>query len=193
MFICNTKHIKNLTFLLQYSWFGCGHSHKLYPSTWRKRIFLDLLAPCVFLRVNFPHSFLRTLHWTSELWSKITAAIYVVMGAVRQFFREAKLIYGAVSSCCTNESCPVMSAGQRLVFDNFANNPLHVHLRPLFLLFFGHLTFYICRYEYRWFDGTSAVTLSAPVYVRALFSWVEKLLKCKSLFPTEPGRDSVDC
>ena len=44
------------------------------------------------------------------------------------------------------------------------------------------------RFEYRWFNGTSAVTLPAPVYVRTLFTWVESLLNCTSLFPTEPGR-----
>jgi len=41
--------------------------------------------------------------------------LFWISSHLRQFFCEAKLIYGAVSSCCTEESCPVMSAGQRLV------------------------------------------------------------------------------
>jgi len=81
--------------------------------------------------------------------------VFWISSHLRHFFREVKLVYGTVASCCTHESCPVMNAGQ--------------------------------RFEYRWFNGTSAVTLSAPVYVRTLFTWVESLLKCSSLFPTEPG------
>ena len=80
-----------------------------------------------------------------------------------------------------------MSAGQRSVLNNFTNASSHTQLHSL-LVGFGHVMLHFPRCEYRWFNGTSTIKLSAPDYVRALFSWVEQLLKCKSLFPTEPGQ-----
>ncbi|CAK4084383.1 unnamed protein product [Aphanomyces euteiches] len=71
------------------------------------------------------------------------------------FFNEISIVYGTVVEFCTNESCPVMSAG------------------PKFEYLWKDTK-----------DYKTPAKLAAPDYIDMLMSWVEEQLNDSTLFPT---------
>lgn len=70
------------------------------------------------------------------------------------FFTEVSLLYGTVRECCTNDNCPVMSAGPKFEY-LWANEA--IHKKP--------------------------VRLPAPQHIDLLLSWVEDKLEQPRIFP----------
>lgn len=79
-------------------------------------------------------------------------AVHVV-----DFFNRINLIYGTVSDCCTEQSCPVMSGGPK----------------------------YEYRWQDEKYRKPTA--LSAPKYMDFLMDWIEVQINNEDLFPTNVG------
>lgn len=73
------------------------------------------------------------------------------------FFNQINMLYGTMTEFCTNEECPVMTAGPKY------------------------------EYHWPLVEAKRSVKCSAPEYVDYLMSWVQKQLDDESIFPTKPG------
>eukprot|EP00753_Platysulcus_tardus_P015233 PLAT493.2.p1 GENE.PLAT493.2~~PLAT493.2.p1 ORF type:complete len:230 (+),score=68.54 PLAT493.2:32-691(+) len=71
------------------------------------------------------------------------------------FFNEISLLYGTVTEFCTDESCPIMSAGSKY------------------------------EYLWKDETMRSPEAVSAPVYVDKLMEWVDNQLNDPSIFPAD--------
>ncbi|KAH8923007.1 Mob1/phocein [Atractiella rhizophila] len=107
------------------------------------------------------------------------------------FFNQLNMLYGTVTEFCTDQECPIMSAGPRRALPRFQ---------------FGSTEF-MCRFEYHWQDGVKykrPTKMSAPGlapsrfisaspdhtfkgYVDALMNWVQDLLDNEDVFPSKIG------
>ncbi len=74
------------------------------------------------------------------------------------FFNEISLLYGTITEFCTNQSCPLMSAGPDVSYQWMDGVKVK---KPL--------------------------ACSAPEYVDYLMSWVEVQLNDEQIFPLSPG------
>jgi len=72
------------------------------------------------------------------------------------FYNEVSLLYGTVQEFCTEENCPVMSAGPK----------------------WEYLWADGAKYK-------KPVRVSAPRYVELLLAWVEEQLECQEIFPQD--------
>ena len=82
---------------------------------------------------------------------------------VVDFFNRINLIYGTLSDFCTTTSCPRMTAGP--------------------------------KYEYFWKDEhnpkyKTATSVSTPVYVDLLMTWIETQINNEKIFPPDPRTDA---
>lgn len=75
------------------------------------------------------------------------------------FFNETSLIYGTILEICSEESCPVMSAGE--LYQYYWMDGVNVK---------------------------TPVKVSAPQYVDYLMTWVDSLINDESIFPLQSGR-----
>ncbi|ETO36114.1 Mob4B protein, partial [Reticulomyxa filosa] len=75
---------------------------------------------------------------------------------VVDFFNAASLLYGIITEFCTEESCPLMSAGPKYEY-----------------LWMDGVKF------------KKPVKVSAPKYIDYLMSWVETQINDQRIFPTE--------
>lgn len=79
-----------------------------------------------------------------------------------EFSDELDKLYGTVTEYCTEESCPIMTAG------------------PGF------------KYLWRENESERPEEVSAPEYIRRLSHWVKMQLDCEEIFPNEMGRPFPD-
>jgi len=77
---------------------------------------------------------------------------------VVDFFNEISLLYGIITDYCTEESCPLMSAGPKYEY-----------------LWMDGVKF------------KKPIKVSAPKYIDYLMSWVETQINDPRIFPTEEG------
>lgn len=74
------------------------------------------------------------------------------------FFNQINMLYGTITEFCTDESCPVMSAGPKYEY-RWADGVQH----------------------------KKPVKMTAPQYVDALMTWVQSQLDDENLFPSKIG------
>jgi len=75
------------------------------------------------------------------------------------FFNQINMLYGTIGEFCTNESCPVMSAGAKYHYQWADGETIR-----------------------------KAIKVSAPEYVDYLMSWVQKQLDDDKIFPSKIGQ-----
>lgn len=83
--------------------------------------------------------------------------IYVTFSAV-DFFNQINMLYGTITEFCTEESCPIMSAGPKYEY-HWADG--HTVKKP--------------------------IKCSAPKYIDYLMTWVQDQLDDETLFPSKIG------
>ena len=76
---------------------------------------------------------------------------------VVDFYNQLSMLYATITEFCTNETCPVMSAGDFKFYWSDGNK----YPKP--------------------------VSVSAPVYIGLLFDWVDEQLTNESIFPSMIG------
>ncbi len=109
----------------------------------------------------------------------------MVVSAAVDFFNQINMLYGTITDFCSEDSCPVMSAGPKWVLGPWGNDDcvcLYLCITHLFILSF--------RYEYHWADGTNIkkpIKCSAPKYIDYLMTWVQDQLDDETLFPSKIG------
>ncbi|EGR30523.1 mps one binder kinase activator-like 1b, putative [Ichthyophthirius multifiliis] len=88
-----------------------------------------------------------------------------------EFYNEISILYGTLMEFCTQESCPIMSAGPKQKKQKQQNKKKK-------------------RYEYLWADGQNVKTplkVSACEYIDYLMTWVEAQINNETLFPCQIG------
>ncbi|XP_056659333.1 MOB kinase activator 1B isoform X1 [Monodelphis domestica] len=115
------------------------------------------------------------------------------------FFNQINMLYGTITDFCTEESCPVMSAGPKNnKVEEFQENWNNLQdlmqsersstRRTLYTE--TDTLWYNQRYEYHWADGTNIkkpIKCSAPKYIDYLMTWVQDQLDDETLFPSKIG------
>lgn len=77
------------------------------------------------------------------------------------FFNQINMLYGTITEFCTEESCPIMSAGPKYEY-HWADG--HTVKKP--------------------------IKCSAPKYIDYLMTWVQDQLDDETLFPSKIGINS---
>ncbi|KAL9648933.1 hypothetical protein ABK040_008313 [Willaertia magna] len=72
------------------------------------------------------------------------------------FYNTTNLLYGSISECCTRETCPIMSAGDKYEYH------------------------WMDGKEYK-----KATKLSAPDYISLLMDWIYSLVNDEKIFPSD--------
>lgn len=80
------------------------------------------------------------------------------------FFNQINMLYGTVTEFCTEESCPIMSAGPKYEY-HWADG--HTVKKP--------------------------IKCSAPKYIDYLMTWVQDQLDDETLFPSKIGKAKLYC
>lgn len=97
------------------------------------------------------------------------------------------MLYGTITEFCTEDRCPIMSAGiQYCSLQKIWN----ISQRYIKLIFLGP------KYEYHWADGQTVkkpIKCSAPKYIDYLMTWVQDQLDDESLFPSKIGKCFCSC
>ena len=105
-------------------------------------------------------------------------ALLLTSRAVFDFYQNLNLFYGVVSECCTQQSCPTMSAGPSWVLishHNFVGDAYMLPRHPR-------------RLNYTWINtDRKHVQLPAPTYIDYVMTWVQNLLDDENTFPTKSG------
>lgn len=92
---------------------------------------------------------------------------------VYDFYTNLNEFYGVLSECCTQQSCPTMSAGTAYV------SKLHPSI---------YIVIFSIRLNYTWINqDRKSVNLPAPTYIDYVMTWVQNLLDDESVFPTKSG------
>jgi hypothetical protein len=117
-----------------------------------------------------------------RLMADFTVFFVGVNITVFDFFQNLNMFYGVISECCTQQSCPTMSAGPTYVLST---------LRPTF----RPITYRaLCtgRLNYTWINqDRKSVQLPAPTYIDYVMTWVQNLLDDENTFPTKSGRSII--
>ncbi len=93
--------------------------------------------------------------------------------SVFEFYQNLNQYYGVLAECCTQQSCPSMSAGPQYVISPGYDSQ---RLRPSI------------RLNYTWINQDRRnVQLPAPTYVDYVMTWVQNLLDDENVFPTKSG------
>ena len=77
------------------------------------------------------------------------------------FFNQINMLYGTITEFCTEENCPIMSAGPKYEY-NWADGK----------------------------TVKKPIKCSAPKYIDYLMTWVQDQLDDEALFPSKIGKDS---
>lgn len=80
------------------------------------------------------------------------------------FFNQINMLYGTITEFCTEDSCPIMSAGPKYEY-HWADG--HTVKKP--------------------------IKCSAPKYIDYLMTWVQDQLDDETLFPSKIGTFSSSC
>lgn len=91
----------------------------------------------------------------------VTANFLSHISAV-DFFNQINMLYGTITEFCTEESCPIMSAGPKYEY-HWADG--HTVKKP--------------------------IKCSAPKYIDYLMTWVQDQLDDETLFPSKIGKQSA--
>jgi len=86
----------------------------------------------------------------------------LVFLAAVDFFNQINMLYGTITEFCTEESCPIMSAGPKYEY-HWADG--HTVKKP--------------------------IKCSAPKYIDYLMTWVQDQLDDEALFPSKIGDYSI--
>ena len=81
-----------------------------------------------------------------------------------EFFNQINLLYGTITEFCTEDSCPIMSAGPKYEY-HWADG--HTVKKP--------------------------IKCSAPKYIDYLMTWVQDQKNDETLFPSKIGKYYVNC
>lgn len=82
----------------------------------------------------------------------------IIMFAAVDFFNQINMLYGTITEFCTEDSCPIMSAGPKYEY-HWADG--HTVKKP--------------------------IKCSAPKYIDYLMTWVQDQLDDETLFPSKIG------
>ena len=85
------------------------------------------------------------------------------------FYNAISVLYSTLDECCTASSCPIMSAGPKVL-------NLPCTLTVCWLCSWGASRKMYMQYEYLWADGVKVkkpLRLTAPEYINALCDWIE--------------------
>lgn len=88
----------------------------------------------------------------------ISTKFYFVYSLAVDFFNQINMLYGTITEFCTEESCPIMSAGPKYEY-HWADG--HTVKKP--------------------------IKCSAPKYIDYLMTWVQDQLDDETLFPSKIG------
>lgn len=101
---------------------------------------------------------------------------YERLPPVFDFYQNLNQFYGVLAECCTQQSCPTMSAGP-----TYVNCRVFVNCSVLMV--------HIClRLNYTWINqDRKSVQLPAPTYIDYVMTWVQNLLDDENVFPTKSG------
>lgn len=87
-------------------------------------------------------------------WSNVMLRVLAV-----DFFNQINMLYGTITEFCTEDSCPIMSAGPKYEY-HWADG--HTVKKP--------------------------IKCSAPKYIDYLMTWVQDQLDDETLFPSKIGK-----
>jgi MOB kinase activator 1 len=114
--------------------------------------------------------------WSS--FSVMEIPSFLTFPTVFDFYQNLNLFYGVISECCTQQTCPTMSAGLSWVSISY----LH------FVGDADGLPSHPCRLNYTWINtDRKHVQLPAPTYVDYVMTWIQNLLDDENTFPTKSG------
>jgi hypothetical protein len=99
--------------------------------------------------------------------------------AVFDFYTNLNEFYGVITECCTQQSCPTMSAGPSYVLFCLPSHHSLMISSPQ-------------RLNYTWINqDRKSVNLPAPTYIDYVMTWVQNLLDDETVFPTKSGAGSL--
>ena len=105
------------------------------------------------------------LHWDQVTWGRLSCCQmaktfneWVAVNTV-DFFNQINMLYGTITDFCTEETCPIMSAGQKYEY-HWADGQ----------------------------QVKKPIKCSAPKYIDYLMTWVQDQIDDESLFPSKIGK-----
>ena len=104
----------------------------------------------------FPDMIIDSTFIAIDLWND-SLILFVCLKAV-DFFNQINMLYGTITEFCTEESCPLMSAGPKYEY-HWADGQ----------------------------TVKKPIKCSAPKYIDYLMTWVQDQLDDESLFPSKIG------
>ncbi|KAI0087039.1 Mob1/phocein [Irpex rosettiformis] len=112
---------------------------------------------------------------TIVMQPKYTDIMEWVAVNIFEFYQNLNQFYGVLAECCTQQSCPAMSAGPQYVPSRIPR---------------GYFLTQNPRLNYTWINqDRKSVQLPAPTYIDYVMTWVQNLLDDENAFPTKSGRD----
>ena len=156
------------------------------PNTAGKPLYLSSpFADSALVKGNFKTivmlpKYVDIMEWVAvnSTLSSLVIAILMLFCAVFDFYTNLNEFYGVISECCTQNTCPTMSAGVAYV-------PSHIsHLGNIPKNLNSSLN--LNSLNYVWItQGAKQVSLAAPTYIDLVMSSIQKLLEDENVFPTK--------
>lgn len=92
------------------------------------------------------------------------------------------MLYGTLTEFCTEQTCPVMSAGPKYVDYKLTLLKFKIDLLNIYINYL--------KKEYHWADGQvikKPIKCSAPRYIDYLMNWIQSQIENDSIFPSTIG------
>jgi len=120
------------------------------------------------------------MEWVAvnSTFSSPCIAKLILSFAVFDFYTNLNEFYGVISECCTQNTCPTMSAGVAYVpfrTSHLGNIPRNLN---------SSLNLHSLNYMWTT-QGAKQVSLAAPTYIDLVMSSIQKLLEDQNVFPTK--------